>query len=82
MKKGDLIGYSNLDGDTEWGLVTSDEPFVYCPGEYDEEYMAVTVCWPTDPMYAGSVTNERVSTILSDDKASSGLWLQSSLSAH
>ena len=79
MKEGDLIGYLNIDGDTEWGFVTSDKPFVYRPGEYDEEYMAVTVIWPNDSRYPGSKTNERVATILSDDKVDSGLWLQSSL---
>ena len=79
LKEGDLIGYLNIDGDTEWGFVTSDKPFVYRPGEYDEEYMAVTVIWPNDSRYPGSETNERVATILSDDKVDSGLWLQSSL---
>ena len=78
MNKGDLIGYVNIDGDTEWGIVTSDEPFIYRPSAYDEEYMAVTVCWPDDPQGAGSETSENVATILSDDKVDSGIWLQSS----
>ena len=76
MKKGALIGYLNIDGETEWGLVTSDAPFIYSPNEYDKDYMAVTVVWPQDKL---STTNERISMILSNDETDSGLWLQSSL---
>ena len=75
MNKGSLIGYVNLDGETEWGLVISDEPFMYRPSAHDDEYLAVTVVWPDDKL---SVTSESVNTILSDDKLDSGLWLQSS----
>ena len=78
MNKGDLIGYVNMDGETEWGLVTSNEPFMYRPSSMDNEYLAVTVVWPDDKV---SKTNESVDTILSDDRSDSGIWLQSSLSA-
>ena len=78
MNKGDLIGYVNLDGETEWGLVISDEPFMYRPSAMESEYLAVTVVWPDDKL---SVTSESVDTILSDDKPDSGIWLQSSPSA-
>ena len=78
MNKGDLIGYENLDGDVEWGIVTSDEPFIHRPSAYDEEYMAVTVCWPDDKM---SKTSERLEMILSDAQEDSGIWLQSSSQA-
>ena len=77
MKKGDLIGYMNLDGDTEWGLVTSDGPFMYRPTERESAYLAVTVVWPHDPVGA-SVTHESVNTILDDHEENSGIWLQSS----
>ena len=80
MNKGDLIGYVNLDGETEWGLVTSDEPFMYRPTANEGEYLAVRVAWPDDPGGASN-THECVDTILSDDKLDSGIWLQSSPSA-
>lgn len=75
MNKGDLIGYMNLDGDTEWGIVTSDEPFPYRSSALDYEHMAVTVVWPDDKL---SETNEIVDTILSEHEKDSGIWLQSS----
>ena len=75
MNKGDLIGYVNLDGDTEWGIVTSDQPYMYRPSAVEDEYMAVTVIWPDDKM---SETNEMLETILSDAAEDSGIWLQSS----
>ena len=78
MNKGDLIGYVNLDGETEWGLVTSDEPFMYRPSAHESEYLAVTVTWPDDKL---SRTSESVDTILSEKDYDSGIWLQSSLSA-
>ncbi len=78
MNKGDLIGYVNLDGETEWGLVISEEPFMYRPSAMEDEYLAVTVVWPDDKL---SVTSENIDTILSEDKGDSGIWLQSSLSA-
>lgn len=75
MNKGDLIGYVNLDGETEWGVVTSDEPFPYRPEGLDYEHMAVTVVWPDDNL---SETSEIVDTILSEHEEDSGIWLQSS----
>ena len=77
MKKGDLIGFMNLDGDTEWGLVTSDGEFMYRPSECESSYLAVRVAWPQDPVGA-SVTHESVDTILDDHEENSGIWLQSS----
>tara|TARA_R100000008_G_C3498335_1_gene122363 strand:+ start:92 stop:337 length:246 start_codon:yes stop_codon:yes gene_type:complete len=77
MNKGDLIGYVNLDGDLEWGIVVSDEPFMYRPSASEGAYMAVKVKWPSDPSGA-SDTHECVDTILSDDAIDSGIWLQSS----
>ena len=77
MNKGDLIGYVNLDGDTEWGLVTSEKPFMYRPSECESPYLAVTVAWPDDPV-GSSVTHESVDTILDDHEENSGIWLQSS----
>ena len=78
MNKGDLIGYVNLDGDTEWGLVTSDKPFMYKPTVNEPAYLAVVVNWPFDPNGYSPETHESVETILSEDKELSGIWLQSS----
>tara|TARA_R110002074_G_scaffold134291_1_gene278352 strand:+ start:118 stop:354 length:237 start_codon:yes stop_codon:yes gene_type:complete len=78
LKKGDLIGYVNMDGTQEWGIVTSNEPFMYKVTAGEPPYLAVVVSWPNDPNGV-SETRECVSTVLSDDVELSGIWLQSSL---
>ena len=75
MNKGDLVGYWNIDNKIEWGIVLSNEPFMYTDNAIDPPYMAVTVIWPDDNLRK---TNERLETILSNDERKSGIWLQSS----
>ena len=80
MRQGDLIGYINMEGIQEWGIVTSNEPFMYRPTAGEPDYLAVVVSWPSDPNGV-SETRECVETVLSDDMELSGIWLQSSIPA-
>tara|TARA_R110000824_G_scaffold100088_2_gene237888 strand:- start:3094 stop:3339 length:246 start_codon:yes stop_codon:yes gene_type:complete len=76
INKGDLIGYFNMDQETEYGIVISDKPYAY--DSCGDRYLVVDVVWPDDPN-GDSTTREPVSNITSDSWEHEGIWLQSSL---
>ena len=76
INKGDLIGYFNMDQETEYGIVLSDKPYSY--DSLGETFQVVDVAWPDDPN-GDSITREPVSNIISDSLEHESIWLQSSL---
>ena len=62
MKKGDLIGYLNMDQEIEYGVIVTEEPYTY-KSEFDDAYVVLDNCArgiilsihcepdPDDPMY-------------------------------
>ncbi len=69
MKLGDLIGYYNIDGDIEYGIVVQ-EPYY----EASYEDTAVDVYWIDDPFNGDPITKEILEHILSDDEDRSYIW--------
>jgi len=79
MKKGDLIGYLNMDQEIEYGVIVTEEPYTY-KSEFDDAYVVVDVAWLSDDTHGcDSTTKEPISNITSDSDGYKYIWLQSSL---